>query len=129
MNFIFTKKIHMNFQKLFFFFIVLFGFSSLNAQQEVLKGYELDTMHKVVHGTIKKIGDVYVIDVNDMKINLQSTYMPENLKAPFKVEGMKVIFGCFVGKPPIFARMIGTPIHITYMKKDMPITPKKKVKK
>lgn len=107
--------------------LFLFSFPLISsAQVEVLKGYEIEKSVSNMPGTIRLFGDSYLIDVSIPEQNTYHTFLPFNLKKEYEVDGMKIVFGGIVGRVPIYARMIGTPLHITSIRKY--VKPKAKAK-
>ena len=87
------------------------------------KQFDYRTKVKKVQGTVQKIANIYVIDASD---NIR--YVPTNLPSNFKTDGLKVIFGGYVGKIPVNVRMAGLPLKLVAIKSDHAKT-KIKVKK
>ncbi len=113
--------------KFIFPFLILISIPFISsAQVEVLKGYEIEKSISNLPGTIRLFGDSYLIDVNIPEQNIYYTLLPVNLKKEFEVDGMKIVFGGIMGKVPIYARMIGTPFHITSIRKYVKPKPKAK---
>ena len=65
-------------------------------------------------GTVRKVVDTFVIELAS---DPSTRYQPDNLPAPFRLEGLPVIFSGRTSEVPPNVRMVGNPIHITSIRR------------